>query len=65
MKISRLKVETIMVKNGIHTQNILADRASISRQSLCVVLNGQNCRPVTASRIADALGVDVTEILED
>lgn len=40
------------------------EEAGIPRGTICRVLNSE-VRPETAGRIAKALGVDVTEILED
>ena len=41
-----------------------AKLAEMSRGNLTNHNNGKNCRPRTAFKIAKALGVDVSEILE-
>ena len=43
----------------------LAKRAGVSRQRWNVLTNQKEIRPVCAGKIARALGVDVTELLED
>lgn len=45
-------------------QKDLADKASMSRGNLSTLLNGKSCQAKTAHKIAKALGVDVTYILE-
>lgn len=42
----------------------LAMKASISRQTLCVVKKCGRCKPVTAGKIAAALGVPVESIIK-
>lgn len=40
------------------------EKAGVPRGTLCRALSGKGLRPETAGRIAKALGVDVTEIIE-
>ena len=42
----------------------LAMKADISRQTLCIVKKCGRCKPATAGKIADALGVPVESILK-
>ncbi len=63
MRLDKVKVLILMVKRNM-CQKDLAQAAGISRGSLSIVVNGKRCRPQTAIKIAEALGVDVTEILE-
>lgn len=46
-------------------QKDLANRIGMSRGNLSVLLNGKNCQPRTILKIANALNVEVNEILED
>lgn len=46
-------------------QKDLADATGMTKGNLSVIMNGKNCNARTAVRIAKALDVDVTEILED
>lgn len=41
----------------------LAEAYGVSRARMNVILNQREVTPVTAGRLADALGVDVTEII--
>lgn len=41
----------------------LAMKAAISRQTLCVVKKCGRCKPVTAGKLATALGVPVESIV--
>lgn len=41
----------------------LAEAYGVSRERMNVILNQKEVTPVSAGRLADALGVDVTEII--
>lgn len=41
------------------------EEAGIPKGTLCRAMSGRSLKPETLGRIAKALGVDVTEILED
>lgn len=43
----------------------LADKAGLCRQNLSTIKNRGTCTAITACKIATALGVDVTEIIEE
>lgn len=62
MKIDRKKYELARAK-VCKGQKDLVD-AGISKGTLCRVIGGANAKPETIGRIAKALGVDVTEIIE-
>ena len=40
------------------------EAAGIPRGTLCTAISGKNVRPETIGKIAKALGVDVTEIID-
>lgn len=42
----------------------LAKRANMPRATLNGVISGRNVRPATLGKVARALGVDVTELME-
>lgn len=46
-------------------RNTLAEKADMPVPTVCNVYVRGTCKPATAGRIAKALGVDVTEIIED
>ena len=63
MRISKQKIFAVQAKRGL-TKKQLAELSGISRQNLSTVVHRGSCRPETAGKIARALGVDVTEIME-
>lgn len=63
MTINDAKFE-VALANSAMNKSELAERAGMTRQRLCVVLNSKKITPKSAGRIAKALGVDVTEIVD-
>lgn len=63
MKISREKINIEMARKKMSVK-ALADAYGVSRARINVVLNQREVSVVSAGRLADALGVDVTEIIE-
>ncbi len=43
----------------------LAEKADMNRQNLSIIKRRGSCSPMTAVKIAAALGVDVTEIIQE
>lgn len=64
MRINNIKLVTEMMKRSMK-QKDLAEKAGISRTTVGYIKCGKSCSGETADRIAKALGVDVTELLED
>lgn len=64
MRIDRIKFVSAMVRRDM-TQKRLAELTGVSRVTVNGIANGRSCTADTAGRIAAALGVDVTELLED
>lgn len=63
MKISRDKINICMARKKMTVQ-ALANAYGVSRTRINVLLNQREVSTVSAGRMASALGVDVTEILE-
>ena len=63
MRISKEKIELSMERNCLSTEG-LAKKAAMPKTSLANVLTKKTCKPLTVGKIAKALGVDVTEIIE-
>ena len=63
MKLNRDKVDIAMARKMM-TVRELAKSYGVSRARMNVILNSQVLTPVCAGRVADALGVDVTEIID-
>lgn len=64
MKIDKRKLECAMANSCMNSYD-LAEKAGISYQSVRKATLKTNVKPRTAGLIAKALGVDVTEILEE
>lgn len=64
MRINKIKISVLMAKQGLN-QTKLAEKAHMDRPNLSRIINGKSCRAETILRLANALGVDVTEIIED
>lgn len=63
MEIDKGKMLILMARMKINP-NQVAEKAGISISTVSSVMQRGVCKPATAGRIAEALGVDVTEILE-
>lgn len=64
MKISREKIDIERARKKMSI-NALAEAYGVSRARINVILNQRELSAVSAGRLADALGCDVTEILEN
>ena len=63
MKLNRDKVDIALARKMMNATD-LAKAYGVSRARMHVILNSQSLTPATAGRIAKALGVDVTEIID-
>lgn len=63
MRIDRKKLVCAMMDEDLNSKQ-LAEKAGVSRATVCSVKNGKSCSYDTASRIANAMGVDLTKIIE-
>lgn len=63
MKINREKINVAMARKQMTVKD-LADAYGVSRNRINVLLNQREVSVVSAGKLAVALGVDVTEILE-
>lgn len=64
MKLNKSKLFICMSSNEM-TFKQLSDVSNVSRATLSAINNGKNCSPVTAGKIANALNVDIKELIED
>ena len=64
MRIDRIKHTTELVRREM-TQKKLAELAGISRATVNYIKAGKSCSEEIGQKIARALKIDVTEILED
>ena len=63
MKLNVIRILVILAKTT-QSKAKLAENAKLSRQTVTNVLKTGESKPETAGKIAKALGVDVTEIIE-
>lgn len=63
MTIDRNKVDIVLARRK-QTVGKLCEDVGLSRNRFYVIVNSKNVSPKTAGRLAEALGVDVTEIIE-
>ena len=64
MKVDKRKLDIAMARAQLNRGD-LAKKAGVPIPTLCNVMQRKNCRPATIGKVAAALGVDVTEIIED
>lgn len=63
MKLSRELVDIAVAQSDCSSYRELARRMGCSAQNLSVILSRGSCKPVTAGKIAKALGVPVENII--
>ena len=63
VKVSKNKLEIAMARACMNTKD-LQEAAGMPRPTINNAISGRGVSPVTVGRIAAALGVDVTEIIE-
>lgn len=63
MRVNRKKLVCAMLDADINTKQ-MAERAGVSRATACSIKNGKSCNYETAVKLAGALGVSVTDIIE-
>lgn len=63
MRIDRFKLTMELMRQDM-TQTQLAEKADVSRVTVNGIKSGRSCSEEVGKKIAKALGVDVTEIIE-
>lgn len=63
MRLDRIKLCAIIAKRDL-TGVELSKQTGISVQTICAVRRGRSCRDNTGKKLAEALGVDISELLE-
>ena len=64
MKLNTKSVRVVMAQKSLSLTDVAKNYGS-TRQRISCILNSVNITPRTAGKLASALGVDVTEIIED
>ena len=63
-KLSKDKIALLRARKSMSVSD-MAKAYGVSHSRMAYILNSRDVTPVCAGRVATALGVDVTEILED
>lgn len=63
MRIDRFKLTMELMRQDM-TQTQLAEKAGVSRATVNGIKSGRSCSEEVGKKIAKALGMDVTEIIE-
>ena len=63
LKLSKSKIECILARKRMTTSDI-AKEYGVSRSRINYILRKENITPICAGKLAAALNVDVTEIIE-
>lgn len=61
---SAIKIRTLLYQKGM-TQTEMANKSGLTRQTVSFVCNGKSCSADTAQKIAECLGVQMEEIMEE
>lgn len=64
MRIDRVKFIAELEKQNM-TQKRLSELSGVSRATISYIRGGKRCTDEVGQRIAEVLGVDMTEIIED
>lgn len=63
MRLDRIKLKTLLLQSDLK-QKDLAEKTGLTRNTICAICGGKSCTPATATAIAGALGVKVSELQE-
>ncbi|UYO63423.1 helix-turn-helix transcriptional regulator [Acetobacterium wieringae] len=63
MRIDKIKIMVAMAKRDLN-QTQLAEKIEMSRGNLSTIVNGKRCKAETVIKIATALGVEYTDLIE-
>jgi len=64
MRIDNIKLGVLLVKRNLNYMGLVKE-AKVSKATISAIKNGKSCSFLTAVKIAEALGVEVTDLLED
>lgn len=64
MRIDRIKLVTELKRRDM-TQKRISELSGVSRTTINYICAGKSCTDEVGKSIAEALGVEVTEIIED
>ena len=64
MKLNVHKIKLIMAEKGLSVTGY-SELCGISRQNVSTILTRGTCSPITAGKLANGLGVNVSEIVKE
>lgn len=64
LTVDKKKIETLQARNGIPSEK-LPTLTGLSWLTIQNMKNGKPCKPLSVHKLANALEVDVTEILKE
>lgn len=64
VKLDDVKLFIAMSKSGLNSMEV-STAAGISRTTFSAIKNGRTCNPQTAYKIANALNIDVGELIKN
>lgn len=64
LTVDKKKIETLQARNGIPSEE-LPTKTGLSWLTIQNMKNGKPCKPLSVHKLANALNVDVTEILKE
>ena len=64
MRINQIKLAMMLVKRNWNYADLVRE-SNVSKATISSIKNGKSCSIKTAAAIANALGVEVTDLLED
>ena len=65
MKLNRQKLANAMFKSGVGTFRELCERSTLNPNTVSAVVNGKSCRMNTVCKLAEALGCNPEELLQE
>lgn len=63
MKLSKMKLDLSMARAKMNLYDV-AEKSGVSKNTISAVFARCACKPATAGKIAEALGVEVEEIID-
>ncbi|MCI9257750.1 helix-turn-helix domain-containing protein [Acutalibacter sp.] len=63
MNIIPMRIEIMLAKKRM-TKATLAEKSGVSRQNISTIVRRGTCSPITAGKLAAALGVEVVDLTE-
>lgn len=64
MHLSKAKITSAMEQAEIDSFKVLSQKCGVTRATLSYIASGKGCTLETAKKIADALGVELSQIKE-